>query len=207
MESKAATSNCIPQPCTKASPFQDSIVPVLLRPKAVLYPASRPPDTVTVTCLVSPAIIMAYLQPFAKTPKPSEGLQSPKAASSHLKGLSVLEIPVVELLKSEPVPPWQQPLRLAYGSHSKSSSGLQCSDFWSQKMRSHVAKSYFPGRVKSKVAASFHSHDREAFQASVRQRGSIISHIVVDLPKLQTLPNVWKELNQRKGRRVGRVSP
>lgn len=150
---------------------------------------------------------MAHLPRFANSPKASEGLSSSKAPSSHLKGLSVLATPVVELLKSEPVPPWQQPLRLAYGTHSKSSSGLQCSDFWSQKMRSHVAKSYFPGQAKSKVAASFHSHDREAFQAAIRQRGSILSHYVVDLPRLQTLPNVWIELNQRKGRRLARFSP
>lgn len=150
---------------------------------------------------------MAYLQRLAKSPKGSEGLYSPKAASNYHSGFSLLETPVVELLKSEPVPPWQQPLRFACGSHSKSSSGLQCSDFWSQKMRSHVAKSYFPGRTKSKVATYIHSHDREVIQASIRQRGSLISHLVVDLPKLQSLPNVWTELNNRKGRRVGRVSP
>ena len=153
---------------------------------------------------------MAYFPQIVTSPKSGKGGKTweSKGNTVHLKGLSVVETPLLDLLRSDPAPPWQQQVRVAYGAHSPKNAIL-CSDFWSNKMRKRVINTYLPNRTKSKVAASFHSHDRQSLQAHAQHRASIVARSMVDLPKLQVLPSMWTDVDSIRvgGRRRGRLSP
>ena len=111
---------------------------------------------------------------------------SPKVLRSRFPGFTLVEPPSISVLREVPVPPWQQPVQLVFGSGSPL-AGVQCSDFWSNRMRCSVVRSFFPSKGRSKVASSFHSHEKKQFVKKLTRKAETLMRTssVSRLPELK----------------------
>ena len=121
-----------------------------------------------------------------------------RVARSPLPGLSIVKPSIRSMLKEEQLPPWKQPVKFVIGSPTAS---IQCSDFWSPKMKKNVQKIYFPSKTRSKVTTRFHSqdYDSEAKRAVAKYFPETRSSVV--LPEIHAAANrPWKFMEQPRGR-------
>ena len=87
-------------------------------------------------------------------PSSTPDFTRPIVIASPRHSFVLVEPAKTDVLRGSIVPPWLQPIELKL----EHNGGMQVSDLWSHQMRKKVVNEFFPGRVKSKVAAVFHQY-------------------------------------------------